>query len=269
MLKARVLTAIVLAAALLAAIFALPVKILGLFVGAIVWLAVGEWAKLVKMERLGGMIFQTVIALIVIRYGFADPTVNRGMMLMLIFLCALSFWILTAPGLLKLFMPLGSGYVAYLIGATVFIPAGIAMIFLVQVSPWMLLAALAPVWIADIAAFFVGRAFGRRKLAPTISPGKSWEGAIGAVVAVIIYALLLWAFVPAIAARIGIPLLILVAIVYTAMSVVGDLFESMVKRHAGVKDSGTLLPGHGGILDRIDSVLPTLPLAAALVVWLH
>ncbi|MFT4171112.1 MAG: phosphatidate cytidylyltransferase [Rhodocyclaceae bacterium] len=268
MLKARVLTALALAAVLFGAIFALPLKLLGILVGLLVWFAVGEWARLVKMDRMGGMLFQTVVALLVVRYGFADPTVNRGMLMVLIFLCALSFWILTAPGLLKMFMPLGSGYVAYLVGATIFIPAGIAMLYLAAISPWMLLAALVPVWIADIAAFFVGRTWGRRKLAPVISPGKSWEGAAGAVVAVVLYGLILRAAVPEIGARIGVLGMVGVALLYTAMSVIGDLFESMVKRHAGVKDSGNLLPGHGGILDRIDSLLPTLPLAAALVVWL-
>jgi phosphatidate cytidylyltransferase len=123
---------------------------------------------------------------------------------------------------------------------------------------------MAIVWIADTAAYFTGRRLGRHKLAPRISPGKTWEGAAGAVVAVVAYALLL---VP-LARRAGfaaevdataIVVWILLAIALVALSIVGDLHESLLKRRAGVKDSGTLLPGHGGVLDRIDALLASMP----------
>jgi phosphatidate cytidylyltransferase len=138
-----------------------------------------------------------------------------------------------------------------------------------------LLSVLALVWVADVAAYFGGRAFGRRKLASNISPGKSWEGVFSGVLAVCVLALIwlalddqqisaspslfsmllqhspVWAFM-------GVALLV-------GMSVVGDLAESLVKRSAGVKDSSALLPGHGGVLDRVDALLPTLPLALMLV----
>lgn len=130
------------------------------------------------------------------------------------------------------------------------------------------------VWAADIAAYFGGRAFGRRKLAPAISPGKSWEGVwsgtIGALVLAAFWLLLDQTFAmdssslyTRLAGRLGIPGLVLVVVFLAAMGVVGDLFESLVKRSAGAKDSSGLLPGHGGVLDRIDALLPVFPLALA------
>jgi len=132
-----------------------------------------------------------------------------------------------------------------------------------------LLSLLAIVWIADTAAFFFGRRFGRHKLAPTISPGKTWEGVAGGLLAVVVYVTVLQftgiAAVGPLAGWAGWPLAVLIA----ALSVVGDLFESLIKRRAGAKDSGTLLPGHGGVLDRIDGLTSTLPVAAlALYVYL-
>jgi phosphatidate cytidylyltransferase len=138
-----------------------------------------------------------------------------------------------------------------------------------------LLSALLLVWVADIFAYFAGRAFGKRKLAPGISPGKSWEGVWGGMAGVLLLAAL-WpladaavlASVPSLFTRLlqrGWPFLVLCAVFLAAMSVVGDLVESLVKRAAGAKDSSNLLPGHGGVLDRVDAILPTLPLAMMLV----
>ena len=133
----------------------------------------------------------------------------------------------------------------------------------------LVLGVMAAVWVADIAAYFTGRAFGRRKLAPSISPGKSWEGAYGAVAGVCAYGLACLSYIGYPVAEPGKLVLALVGLVaFTAVSIIGDLFESLVKRQAGVKDSGTLLPGHGGILDRIDSLTSTLPLAALVVLWI-
>jgi phosphatidate cytidylyltransferase len=131
---------------------------------------------------------------------------------------------------------------------------------------------MAVVWIADIAAYFAGRRFGKRKLAPTISPGKTWEGVWGALVAVAAYALLLVAVAPSAFAPAG-PAAMAAFVAFlpllAALSVVGDLFESLLKRQAGVKDSGALLPGHGGVLDRVDALLAAMPFAAlAATAWL-
>jgi phosphatidate cytidylyltransferase len=143
-----------------------------------------------------------------------------------------------------------------------------------QVGINFMLSIFALVWIADIAAYFAGKAFGRRKLAPSLSPGKSWEGVWGGVLGVWVLALC-WVLAdqqalfdsPSIFSLLmtqGWVYFLLSITFLTAMSVVGDLLESMVKRHAGVKDSSQLLPGHGGVLDRVDALLPTLPLAMML-----
>jgi phosphatidate cytidylyltransferase len=128
------------------------------------------------------------------------------------------------------------------------------------------------VWLADIGAYFAGKAFGRHKLAPAISPGKTWEGAVGGWLAVVIVAsaaIVLHAFEPtlysALLERLGAVRTLVVLTILVVFSVVGDLFESMLKRQAGVKDSSGLLPGHGGVLDRIDALLPVLPLAMLLL----
>lgn len=132
----------------------------------------------------------------------------------------------------------------------------------------LMISALAVVWVADIAAYFAGRAFGRRKLAPRISPGKTWAGAVGAWLAVLGLALALAPvggfFSSDLLQRMPTMLALVVLALLVALAIVGDLWESLLKRHAGVKDSGTLLPGHGGVLDRIDALLPVLPAIALL-----
>ena len=149
----------------------------------------------------------------------------------------------------------------------VLIPTGLAML---AVPGLHLLAILALVWIADTAAYGAGRAFGRRKLAPHISPGKTWEGVAGGMLGCAAYAAALAAYTPRLAALTGgvrwVPY-IGAALLLCALSVLGDLFESALKRRAGVKDSGSLLPGHGGVLDRIDSTTSTLPVAVLLLDW--
>jgi phosphatidate cytidylyltransferase len=128
-----------------------------------------------------------------------------------------------------------------------------------------LLSAMAIVWVADIGAYFAGRAFGKRKLAPSISPGKTWEGVAGGLLAVLLLSALSTqlpqTFQAQLLLRYGwFKSIVLLALLVFA-SVVGDLFESMLKRRADVKDSGRILPGHGGVLDRIDALVPTMPLA--------
>ena len=137
-----------------------------------------------------------------------------------------------------------------------------------------LFSVMAIVWIADIGAYFCGKAFGKRKLAPTISPGKSWEGAIGGWICVLVLAAAS-SFIPALEntftaqllARKGWLIFVSVMTLITAASVVGDLFESSLKRRVSMKDSSNLLPGHGGVLDRIDALIPVLPLAALVDLW--
>jgi phosphatidate cytidylyltransferase len=134
---------------------------------------------------------------------------------------------------------------------------------------------MALVWVADIGAYFAGKTFGKHKLAPSISPGKSWEGAIGGWIAVLVIAAgstkisaLADTFSSRVVAAWGWPGFIAVMTLIVAASIAGDLFESQLKRRACMKDSSSLLPGHGGVLDRIDALIPTLPLAVLLGAWL-
>ena len=177
------------------------------------------------------------------------------------------FWLALAPAWVARRWSTRHRFIQVLVGYMVLLATWVALVELQARSPWLVLAAMAIVWIADTAAYFTGRAVGRRKLAPMVSPGKSWEGVYGAWVAVVLYALLLVPLAAVAGYRLTVDVLTVVIwlaliFVIASASVVGDLFESLLKRQAGVKDSGTLLPGHGGVLDRIDALLAAMPLAA-------
>jgi len=144
----------------------------------------------------------------------------------------------------------------------ILLPTWAALLYLRERGPWVLLAVLAVVWVADTAAFFAGRQFGHHKLAPRISPGKTREGVIGAMLALVLYASAVSAAV--VGLRIVGALVLAMALLYFA--VLGDLFESWIKRVSDMKDSGTLLPGHGGVLDRIDALTAALPIAAGVLI---
>jgi phosphatidate cytidylyltransferase len=151
------------------------------------------------------------------------------------------------------------------VGVVVLVPAGLAMTVL---PPAQVLMIMGLIWISDTGAYLTGRACGRRKLAPAISPGKTWEGVAGGAVGCVIYAIIWALFDPELRARvqgvIWIPFLA-GTLLLCGLGVVGDLLESGLKRQAGAKDSGKLLPGHGGVLDRIDSATATLPVALLLM----
>jgi phosphatidate cytidylyltransferase len=271
MLKTRVLTAAVLIPAVLAALFLLPAQGWALVTLAIIGVAASEWARLVGFVAPWRHAFVVTTLLIGawllfsgaagFARGWPDATV--------LVLCGASalFWLTLAPPWVIARWPTQSRVPMALVGWIVLLGAWVALVELQARSPWLVLAAMAIVWIADTAAYFTGRTFGRHKLAPNVSPGKTWEGVYGAWVAVGLYALLLVPF----AARAGFALPVSAAtvalwlgfvLVLASVSVVGDLFESLLKRHAGVKDSGSLLPGHGGVLDRTDALLAAMPIAA-------
>jgi phosphatidate cytidylyltransferase len=240
----------VLIAALLAALFLLPPLALELAVGLILLAAAHEWARLCGLARSAALVFAAAVALAFFALARAGPAAP-------VFAAAALFWIVLAPPWMWRGMRPGKAPWLAAAGFAVLVPAGLAMVVL---RPLEVLLVLLLVWIADTAAYFVGRAWGKRKLAPAISPGKSWEGAIGGVVGAAAYAIICANFIQGIAW----PAFLAAAVLLAMVSIVGDLFESAAKRQAGVKDSGTLLPGHGGILDRIDSATAVLPLAALL-----
>src|SRR5471030_2487471 len=276
MLKTRILTALVLLAVLLPVLFfnnfiAFAVVATAFF-GAAAWEAAclfglgaprlfgvaccvlfGAGLLLVVPPGLIGLLFALSVLLWLIRF---TPSLAIGLPALL----SPANWALSLSFTVALF---GCFY---------------AIVRLFQHSPGYLLSVMALVWIADIGAYFSGKAFGKRKLAPSISPGKSWEGAIGggiAVLAIASISVLLAAGQPwlqdtfafQLQARFGWALALLVLLLIAAASVIGDLFESQLKRRAAIKDSSNLLPGHGGVLDRIDALIPVLPLAALIGSW--
>ncbi len=183
--------------------------------------------------------------------GFAQP----------VFIAASAFWLVAVPLWLWRGVEARHGALLAAAGLAVLVPAALAVM---AFSPVQVLAVLGIAWAADISAYFVGRRFGRHKLAPAVSPSKTWEGAAGGLAGVLAYAIICGFFLSGIA---WLPYLAAAALL-AVVSIVGDLLESAAKRQASVKDSGALLPGHGGILDRIDSATSTLPLAAALAPWI-
>jgi phosphatidate cytidylyltransferase len=170
------------------------------------------------------------------------------------------FWIVVAPLWLVSRPSYAPPPLALAAGPVVLIPAFCALIELRSIDPWLLLGVMALVWISDSAAYFTGKRYGRRKLAPAVSPGKTWEGAFGGVTSAALYALIVVLVTHT--RGIGVGPAVIIALVLAIAGIIGDLLESHMKRAAGVKDSGTILPGHGGVLDRVDALTAALPLAA-------
>lgn len=270
MLKQRVVTALILGGLVLIAIFLLPAQLWGGFVALLVAAAGYEWCRLQGLERWARGGFMLAVAGPVL-YLSAAPLPSTGAGVRgVIYLSAVCFWGLVVPFWLRSKPDISRSPLPYLVGLMLFVPAGLALLEIRQASPALLVLAILGVCVADTAAFFVGRAYGRRKLAPGISPGKSWEGFFGGVLGVVAFFVTVSAFwLPELSARMSHLGVACFALVFALASVEGDLFESLVKRKAGVKDSGSLLPGHGGVLDRVDSMLSTLPLAGLLLVAWH
>ena len=271
MLRTRIITAIVVLLVMLGMLFFAPPLGWSLFVLVIALAASWEWSRMCGLASRGQSVFLLATGaaggslwLLYARSG-EDAFMAAASTA---FVFAAAFWIVAAP--LWLARKARPGPLACAVaGWLVVWPTWFAFVVLRDASPWLLLAIAALVWVADIAAYFAGRRFGRRKLAPAISPGKSWEGVYGALAAVALYGIALSAIAHAwptplsqlFAPAQGVPV-IAAMLALAGLSVVGDLLESWMKRGAGLKDSSGLLPGHGGILDRIDALTSTLPVAA-------
>lgn len=278
MLKQRVITAILLLAVLIPAMAYPSPYPLGAVSLILIAAAAWEWSRLngysVPFSVFHGCLCGTACAVVWLG-GWVIP----GGIALWVF--AGGFWVLAGAWLLRYGavrwpgvpqpLRLAGGMAALVLAWTALMQAR-------SIGINFLLSALALVWVADICAYFAGRALGgrffARKLAPSISPGKTWEGVMGGAVGVLLMACI-WVIVDAdrhfsspslytVLASRGYIYLMLCAVFLTAMSVVGDLVESLFKRLAGVKDSSGLLPGHGGVLDRVDALIPTLPLAMML-----
>jgi len=260
MLRNRLITAAVLVPLVVAGILLLPSDVFAWVLGLLVLIAARE------MGQLGGLrqpLWQAIyVAMLVLGlWGIQELfTSNTGQPVLLL---AGVFWILVTAWLVMRRAPLeqveGVRPLVLLGGGLLLVFAWFAVLALHQrehIGPSLVLFLFILIWVADSGAYFAGRAWGERKLAPVVSPGKTWAGAGGALLGAIVCAVILdqLALVP-----VTLPALILLCLLVTVVSIGGDLFESLLKRQAGVKDSGKLLPGHGGALDRIDSLIAAAP----------
>lgn len=269
MLKQRVITAVILAAIFFAAVFYLPVPLFSAFIATVVLIAAWEWANMAgfarRWQRLVYLVLTALImgaiALYLELLPGAGMNTDSGQYRDLLVL-ACGWWalaLLLVQGYPSSAILWGAPILRALMGFLVLIPTWAAFTYVRahDNGTWLVLLIVAVVACADIGGYFAGRRWGKRKLKPAVSPGKTWEGFIGGVVANLLLSLLLWLVVG------GNYWVILAIILPTSLvSVLGDLLESMVKRHRGAKDSGTLLPGHGGVLDRVDSLTAAAPVFA-------
>jgi len=269
MLKTRVITAVVLLAVLLPVLyfnnFMAFAVVATVFFGAAIWECFRLFNPGTQNAHIIAILWALVFALAVWS-GRINPAVWAAL--------SMALWIARfVPSLFTGLPPLGNApntVLSVVYGCAV-VGCFAAIVDLFSYSPLYLLSVMAIVWVADIGAYFAGKAFGKHKLAPKISPGKSWEGAIGGCIAVLVLGSLSVVyggplFANTFAVRVehafGWVALLAILVVLVAFSIAGDLFESQLKRRAGMKDSSNLLPGHGGVLDRIDALIPVLPLAA-------
>ena len=264
MLKQRVITATILFVLFLAALFGLPAAGWQVLILVVMWQGAVEWARLSGLKGHAATAYWALTLAIMAGILWFDNSValeRQNMLHLAWYAMAVLLWVLVVPAWLMLGWRPQNRWLMGLVGWIVLLPTGLAMIDLRSFSPWILLFTMTMVMVADISAYFTGKRFGKNKLAPSISPGKTWEGVLGAMIGVTVYVLVVgWAS--------GLykhyplfPGIIVAGWWWVALAVIGDLFESAVKRQAGVKDSGALLPGHGGLLDRIDALTSTLPFA--------
>lgn len=271
MLKQRIITAVLLLAVLLPALFYPSIQPFAALTLLLIVAGGWEWARLNGCGPSASIGLGVGLGVLMAGIWAAG---GLGVSLRLLWLAVGALWVLLAVVMLARGVAGWSAWprgLRLVVGLALIACAWLAMVHARIVGLDFLLSVLLLVWMADIAAYFGGKALGRRKLAPAISPGKSWEGAISGLLGVFLLAAgwlwadgqgnslyaRLWALGPVLAA--------LSLVFLVAMSVTGDLVESLVKRSAGAKDSSQLLPGHGGVLDRVDALLPVLPLAMMLI----
>ncbi len=266
MLRTRIYTALVLLPLLLAAMFYAPRVVWGGLLMVMMLIGAWEWGALAGWRPAGRVAFastQGIFALILWQFVYRVDVPDLRLSVV-VYGLSLLFWLLIAPLWLARQWRVSSPLAMFAAGTVLLLPAWLALLQM-QAQAWLLLMLMAIVWISDTAAYFCGKRWGRRRLAPDISPGKTWEGVYGALAGVTVYYLLLsttGAVPPGILQGLaGCGIFVLL----TILGVEGDLFESWIKRTAGVKDSGTVLPGHGGVLDRIDALIASMPAAALML----
>lgn len=274
MLKQRIITAVVLASVLLAALFGLSPIWFSLFAAGFIMIAAWEWGNLSAAGRPLALIYYVVVATSMVALVYFGGFLQESPHLELIkkiLLAGCVWWavaLLWVQGYPSSALIWGSRPARLFMGLFVLIPPWLGLAWLIHqpAGPWLVVVLVLTVACADIGAYFAGRAFGRHKLAPQVSPGKTVEGFAGGVLAVVAVISVVLVLSPS-----QRPLWFqwgLVAVGTVLAAVLGDLLESMVKRHRGVKDSGSILPGHGGLLDRLDSLTAAIPVFTLLYILL-
>lgn len=261
MLAQRILTAALLIPLVVCGVLYLPTFWLALVFALIVLVGAHEWARLAGIEsRSGQLLYLCLMALVL---GGAVLILSNPQLLFWLFALVTAGWLFALVALLRIRriepMQAGLNPSRAALGFLVLVPAWLALVSLHghgEQGPVLVLFVLVLTWVADSGAYFAGRRWGRVKLAPVISPGKTREGVYGALAGSVICGLVLSLMGLELG---GLLAAILLCLVTCLVSVEGDLFESLIKRQAGVKDSGALLPGHGGVLDRIDSLTAAVP----------
>lgn len=275
MLKQRIITALILVPLMIGGIFYLPQPYFELFIGLIVVLGAWEWANMAGLEKAPQrIVYATAVGGIMLVSHLLQAQFDLYQLILaagVAFWCVAFFFITQYPKMSNIW---GSVPARMIIGLLVLLPMWVGFIELKQMlwSSSFIVFVLFIIWGADTGAYFAGRAFGKRKLAPKVSPGKSWAGVYGGVATTLLLAA---GFGYYLETEHYIPLLginwvnlFVITLITTAVSVTGDLVESMFKRHRGIKDSSNLLPGHGGVMDRIDSMAAAIPVFAFLLMWL-
>lgn len=271
MLRARILTAAFLLTLFGVLLFMAPAAY---WKGAVLFVALlgsWEWGRLARFPALSRGLYVVLTAALAWACDRVSVHDGGARLLGILDVLSLIFWVGLAPVWMARRWDIRSPALLAAIGWLLILPTGFALVTLRNAGPWMLLMFMAVIWLSDSVAYFTGRSWGRHKLAPTISPGKTWEGVGGGLGAVFVYALALGFGLDAVGGTAGLvlrrlgPSWVPFALFLAVLGILGDLFESWIKRCAGVKDSGSLLPGHGGVLDRIDALMAALPLAAWLV----
>lgn len=267
MLKHRVITALIFGSGLIAAIYLLENSIVALLLALVILLAGWEWSKLSGFVLpLVRLLYCAVLAgLIWVAWTAMSTDINW----IKLFVTTAVWWVLALLWVTS--YPVGNQntflnqVVKSFAGILVLLPCWLGMVKLHEQGPEWLLYVLLLIWLADSGAYFVGKAWGKHKLAPKVSPGKSWEGVLGALLVTIAYSWLgvYWLGL----GQQHLLVFLVLSLLLVPVSIIGDLFESMIKRHADMKDSGAILPGHGGILDRIDSWTAAVPVFVLVAIW--
>lgn len=264
MLKQRIITALVLIPIALWGIFYLEDGAFAIFTGAVITIGAWEWAKLIGLDE-GKRVGYAAICAVLLYILWCATAWSRFVVLVGVIWWGFA-WLLVMGFPESANHWKKNGY-KYVIGILILAPAWQGLVLLKQfagIGNWIILTLMIFVWSADVGAYFAGKAWGKNKLAPKVSPGKSWEGFWGGVVAVLVIGLFVYYKTDLIEGKLLLSLVCLV--ILTVFSVLGDLTESMFKRDAEVKDSSNLLPGHGGVLDRIDSLTAAIPISI-LLLW--